>query len=122
MKGFIFTIILFSIMIAAILANVLFVKSITNQMTETIKSLNPIPCEDNNAILNEFDKLWKKRSIWLSLSVTYEDIQELTDTLDALITANTNENPNQFKIYTELLLNSIDEIGRLEKLSAKNIL
>ena len=67
-------------------------------------------------------KNWEKKSIWLSLSVSYDDIEELTDIMDAVSVTNSTENITQFQTNVELLLNEIDEIGRLEKFSIKNIL
>lgn len=122
MRGFIITTILFSILLVAIFLNVFFVKITIRSMKESINSLTDHPSEENELILNHFLKDWNKNTTWLSLSVSYDDIQELTDMIDALKAANTARNLNQFQIYVELLLNSIDEIGRLEELSIKNIL
>ena len=122
MKDFITVTVLFLLMVSIICLNICFVKSTTEQMTKAIESLNPIPCENNAIILNEFNKAWKKNIIWFNLSVSYNDIQSITDTIDVLISTNQTGDLDQFQIHTKLMLNSIDELARLERFSAKNIL
>ena len=58
----------------------------------------------------------------MSLSISLDNIEEVTDIMDSLKVANTSENVIQFQIHIELLLNAIEELERLEKFSIKNIL
>ena len=91
-------------------------------MSKKIESLNPIPCQSNQIIIDEFSQEWENKGIWIGLSVSNEDMQKLTNAIDELKIANENEDTTQFQIYLSLLLTAIDEIGRLEKFSIKNIL
>lgn len=122
MKGFIITLILFAILISIVIINSFYVNNIINDIKNEITSLKTIPCEENAIIIKQIKSKWEKDSIWVSLSVSYEDIEELTDMIASLEASNSVKDYNQFKLYYELILNSIKDIGRLERFSVKNIL
>ena len=122
MRGLVITLALFVILLGIITVNSIFVEYSVQKMRYTVENLQLIPCSQNQIIINELDTNWKRISIWLSLSICYEDIEELTDVIDAAKAANETGNVEQFKIHVNLLLNVIDELGRLEKFSIKNIL
>ena len=122
MRGLVITLALFVILLGIITVNSIFVEYSVQKMRYTVENLQLIPCSQNQIIINELDTNWKRISLWLSLSVCYEDIEELTDVIDAAKAANETGNVEQFKIHVNLLINAIDELGRLEKFSIKNIL
>ena len=122
MRGFIITLILFAILISIVIINSFYVNNIINDIKNEITSLKTIPCEENAIIIKQIKSKWEKDSIWVSLSVSYEDIEELTDMIASLEASNSVKDYNQFKLYYELILNSIEDIGRLERFSVKNIL
>lgn len=122
MRGFIITSVLFILLLIMIFSNFYFVKTLINDMQKNVNLLNSIPCKENAIIIEKLIAEWEKDSIWLSFSVSYDNIEELTNILDSLKATNSTENFEQFQIHVELLLNAIEEIGRLEKFSIKNIL
>lgn len=122
MRGFIITLILFAILISIVIINSFYVNNIINDIKNEITSLKTIPCEENAIIIKQIKSKWEKDSIGVSLSVSYEDIEELTDMIASLEASNSVKDYNQFKLYYELILNSIEDIGRLERFSVKNIL
>ena len=122
MRGFIVTLILFAILISIVIINSFYVNNIINDIKNEITSLKTIPCEENAIIIKQIKSKWEKDSIGVSLSVSYEDIEELTDMIASLEASNSVKDYNQFKLYYELILNSIEDIGRLERFSVKNIL
>lgn len=122
MRGLIISLILFSIMLVIITLNYYFVNKSLGDMTNITESLLPVPCEENDAILVQLIENWSKLSFWLSLSVSHNEIEELTNRIMTLQSANEIRNIEQFHINSKLLINSIEEIGRLESFSIKNIL
>lgn len=122
MRGFIITLILFAILISIVIINSFYINNIINDIKNEITSLKTIPCEENAIIIKQIKSKWEEDSIWVSLSVSYEDIEELTDMIASLEASNSVKDYNQFKLYHELILNSIEDIGRLERFSVKNIL
>ncbi len=122
MRGFIVTVILFITLLLTISLNVFFVEKTIMHMKKEVHSLKSLPCEENAIIINNISNDWQKNNVWISLSVSYDNIEELTNIIDSLKAANTSDDIIQFQIHIELLLNAIEELGRLEKLSVKNIL
>lgn len=122
MRGLIITILLFSILLASIILNFFYVEHTINYMKQMVYSLSAFPSEENTQIINNMEETWNKHSIFLSLSVSSEDIEDFNDTLTSLKASNMSNNVYQYKIDIELLFNAIEEVGRLEKFSIKNIL
>ena len=122
MRGFTISVILFSIMLITICINSYFIAFAVNDMTKTAESLNKIPCQSNQAIIDKLESEWKAKSVWIGLSANNDDMQKLTDAIEGVKIANKNEDITQFQIYLALLNNSLYEISRLEKFSIKNIL
>ena len=122
MRGLIITLVLFTILIFAITLNAVFIKNSILYMKQMAEQLSPIPCDENETIITEFKNKWDKINMFISLAVNYDNIEELTDRIDAVKAANLTNNQEQLQIQIELLINSIEEIGRLEEFSIKNIL
>lgn len=122
MRGLIITLILFATLTAIMIFNFYFVDSLISNMENEVHSLSCTPSAENTPIFEKLKKDWEKKSIWLSLSVAYDDIEKVTDLIDSLNAANETQNFVQFQIHIELLLNALEEMGRLEKFSLKNIL
>ena len=122
MRGLVISLILFAILLILITSNFFYVNKVIGNMTNEAHSLKEIPSEENTKIINRLKKDWEQKSIWLSFSVSSDDLEELSDIIDSLEAANKVKNVNQFQIHKALLLNAIEKIGRLEKLSIKNIL
>ena len=84
MRGFIITTVLFSLLLVMIFINVHFTEELIENMKNDIALLSTLPCSENEQIIDKLMKNWEKKSIWLSLSVSYDDIEELTDIMDAV--------------------------------------
>ena len=122
MRGLIISIFLFSLLLITIISNYYFVNDSVDNMKDIANSLLPIPCEENESLLMELEQNFRQACIWLSLSVSHSEIEELTNRIATVQSANNTRNIEQFDINTKLLINSIHEIGRLEAISIKNIL
>ncbi len=122
MRGLIIAIILFWVLLIVITSNYYFVNKSVNNIKDIAEALLPLPCVENEAILVQLEENWQNISLWLSLSVSYNKIEELTNRITVIQSANKINNIEQFDINVKLLINSIQEIGRLEAFSIKNIL
>ena len=122
MKGFILTVSLFIIMMAMIVTNFTYLNSIHEYMHTELAKISQAPCKDNEQIINNLISYWEKNKDLVSLSVSFREIEELSNALDAVYAANNVGNRDQLSINLGLLKNSIDAIIRLEKISISNIL
>lgn len=121
MKGFIITTCLFVSVLICIFLNYNYVNSLYDTMHEMISQLSNEPSEENTAIIENIKKNWKKKKSLLSISVSFREIDDLSNAIDSLFAANETKNSTQFSIYKELTQNAIDAIMRLERISIENI-
>lgn len=121
MKGFIITTCLFVSVLICIFLNYNYVNSLHDTMHEMVSQLSNEPSEENTAIIENIKKNWKKKKSLLSISVSFREIDDLSNAIDSLFAANETKNSTQFSIYKELTQNAIDAIMRLERISIENI-
>lgn len=122
MKGFIITTCIFLGLLICIFLNFNYVNTVHSTMHEIVDELFDKPCEENNSIISKLQEYWDKKNTILSISVSFREIDDLTNAIDSLSAANKIGDAIQFSIYKELVENAIDAVIRLEKISVKNIL
>ena len=122
MKGFILTLILFTLLIASIIINCFFVNNVHKDMHELVDKVSPYPSEKNEALIKQIEKLWDERKKLLSISVSFSEIDKVTNSIDALSASNQSKDATQIAINIKLLQNAIDTLKRLEMFSVENIL
>ena len=122
MKGFIIATSLFISLLICIFINYNYVNTVHTTMNEMVTLLSEKPCEENVAIIQNLQLYWENKSVILSISVSFREIDNLTNAIDSLYASNKSNNNIQFSIQKELLKNAIDAVVRLERFSIKNIL
>lgn len=122
MKGFVITLILFIILSITIISNYAYVNKVHDNMHEMLNELTDEPSEENGVIIQKLIEYWKNKSTLLSISVSYREIDNLTNAIAALSSANESGDVSQLLLYKVLTQNAINAIMRLEKISIKNIL
>jgi uncharacterized protein YjgD (DUF1641 family) len=122
MKGFVITLILFIILSVVIIFNYVYVNNVHDNMHEMLNELTDEPSEQNRVIIQKLTEYWENKSTLLSISVSYREINNLTNAIDALSSANESKDASQLLLYKVLTRNEINAIMRLEKISIKNIL
>lgn len=122
MKGLIVSTSLFLILIVGIIANSIYANSVHDDMHEMVSKISHTPCTENTQIIEEIKEYWEHNKSILSISVSFDYIDDLTNKLDAVQQANHSLDKTQLAINIELLQNSIDAIIRLENIKIENIL
>lgn len=121
MRGFIITSGLFIALIVTIIFNYGYVNKVHNDMHQMVAELSNEPTEENTDLIQKLIDYWEKKNILLSVSVSFREIDNLSNALDSLYAANKSEDIAQFMIYKELAQNAIDAIMRLERFTIDNI-
>ena len=121
MRGFIITLALFILLISGIIANYSYVNNVHDSMHRLVAQLSNTPSKTNEALLQKLSNYWNNKSTLLSISVSFREIDNLTNAINSLSAANQSGDVAQFLIYKEQTQNAIDSIMRLEKISIKNI-
>ena len=122
MKGFIITSCLFVSLLICIFINYNYINTVHSTMHEMVAELSAEPSEYNDGLIKELQNYWEKKSAIISISVSFCEIDDLTNAIDSLSAANELRDKTQFAIRKELVENAINAVIRLEKLSIKNIL
>lgn len=84
MKSFLFTLLLFVLMLCAVITNTLFIDRLTRDMLILIDQLPGSAGEDGMPHLDRLDARWEKARKWVGLSVSSSDINRISDELISL--------------------------------------
>ncbi|MBR2381640.1 MAG: DUF4363 family protein [Clostridia bacterium] len=122
MRGFIITSCLFIALLICVFLNYNYINTVHSTMHEMVAQLSSEPSEYNDSLIKELQKYWDKKSTIISISVSFREIDDLTNTIDSLAAANQQNDCTQFAIQKELVENAINAVIRLEQFSIKNIL
>ena len=90
-------------------------------MHSMVEQLSNMPSNKNEEIIVSLKQYWDSKNTLLSFSVSFREIDDLSNKLDSMYAANQSGNTSQFLISKELLQNAIDAIMRLERFSVKNM-
>ena len=122
MRGFIITSCLFVSLLICIFINYNYINTVHSTMHEMVAELSAEPSEYNDGLIKELQEYWDKKSTIISISVSFREIDDLTNAIDSLSAANQRKDSTQFAIQKELVENAINAVIRLEQFSIKNIL
>ena len=119
MKSFITVVILFALLIALIIANSIFVRSVFSKISNISTSII-----ENEHQLNQVDRilsLWSKSQDLLILSIEADEIERMNDLMESLYSACLCDNEEDIKKYCRLIKSLSDELIEYEKISFHSI-
>ncbi len=122
MKGLIISTSLFLLLVIGVIANSFYANTVHDDMHAMVYEISHTPRTENATQINKIKEYWERHKVLLSISVSFDYIDDLTNKLDALEQANSSFDKTQLAINIELLQNSIDAIIRLENIKIDNIL
>lgn len=119
MKAFTISTILFTLLIAAIFVNALYVKKVSERMilgAEKIKEENYSP-----SLATELEKYWMKHRSFIGLSVGHEELDLISQTIISLRSCCQTGNIADASLYVLILQDATEEMGRHEEISFENL-
>ncbi len=120
MKSFIFTLIIFALLITLIVVNRNYIEKTTNEMKDITERIiaSPKNCEND---LEKLYNIWEKNKKMMSLTTSYNNIGDISNKLSSV--KSYYESGYEIGFLRELvtLKEAIFEISRLEKFSIQNI-
>ena len=122
MKSLIVTIVLFCIMVLAATANFIYVNHLADAMTEIAAAL---PSVDEPMCVEKADalcRLWEKHSPIVGLTVGFLTVDKLSEHCQTLRSCAEVGDVYGYYATLTLLYDAIDDVRRLERFSAKNLL
>lgn len=120
MKSFIFTSIIFVLLVVLIAINHNYIENVTNEMkniTEKIAS-SPDDCETN---LEKLYNIWEKNKKIINLTTSYNVIGDVSSKLSSIKSYYESGYKIGFLKEIANLKEAISDISRLEKISIQNI-
>lgn len=122
MKSLLVTLSLFIILLICIGFNCVFIHETYEKMLEYSNAISKYPSVENKSIILEMKKFWNDKNSIISLSLSYRDIAEISNAMDAVFASNHANNEAELNINIEKLKNAIKSIIRLERFEIDNIL
>ena len=121
MKDFIISIILFSILIAIIVCNSIYVKKEVDILRDAVRSVPTIESPDCQLFINSLREKWRDFKKIARLSLNYAEINRMDCLIEELNCHLETKNDNDFEHAKVMMLNLLGEIVRLEKISVDGI-
>ncbi len=120
MKAFVASLVLLAIILCAIVVNALY----SNKILERIEKLAGEVYKDSTSeeVLSRLCDYWSSHRDYLSLSVSLDDIDSVTECLLEFKAAAKEQNSMMLSQSYALLCNALDDIARFEKISIRCIL
>ena len=122
MKSLLVTLSLFIILLICIGFNCVFIHETYEKMLEYSNAISIYPGVENQSIILEMKKFWNDKNSIISLSLSYRDIAEISNAMDAVFASNHANDEAELNINIEKLKNAIKSIIRLERFEIDNIL
>ena len=116
-KDFIISIILFSILVAVIIGNSLYIIKEVNILRDTVTSIPSIDSPDCQYFINSLRDRWHSFKKVARLSLNYAEINKMDCLIEEMDCHLSTQNNNDFEHTRVMILNLLGEIARLERLS-----
>ena len=117
MKSFLFASGAIIVLIALVIANGIYISSVTDKLEKMAEGISLGDTEDVLAIKEHLEKHEK----FICLSVSHNDVDELMISVEVLLEKIKSNEPDGFYEYKAKLLNAIKEIKEKERLHIHNI-
>ena len=119
MKAFWISLILFSLLLVGILGNVYYIHQSERTLADLVTRLDTP--EEREELLLALESFWEKNRDLFGLSVGFRELDQFEALLTELRWAYEARDEAEFQRSRALLLDSIEEITRNEKISMGNI-
>ena len=120
MRSLIITVILFAAMCTAIVFNNLYIKNAA-KFIEACVSDEEFE-RDPEAAIEKLDDFWQKNHSIVGLSVGYKELDRLSDLIIDLRVYTELHKPDDVEHVRAMIVESADEISRLERFKLENLL
>ena len=119
MKAFWASLILFVTMLTGIVWNAVYIHRSTDRLRQLTDQLEDTATRQT--VLAELDSFWEAQRIAIGLSVSFRDINRVSESIDCLLLAHSTGNDLDFQKQRILLDNAISEIERADILSVDSL-
>ena len=121
MREIIISALLFAVLIAGIAVNSVFIRDFYEYAIETAQKMPSAESEGCYEAVCAFDEDWHEKKTAVSFSVSYDDVERITERLRLMKAAALAEDAAEFELQREQLVTAIEHAARLERVSFESI-
>ena len=118
MKTFLLALVLFSLMLAGVTWNALYINKVANELEEQISALPPISSPDCEAAARAIRDYWDARKDRVALSARFSLSDRISEQAETLLACASCGDLYGFVTARALFLDAIDDLARTETLRA----
>ncbi len=122
MRGFLITGAMCFIMLCLISANYIYVNNTSENMLSIASGIEALPSPSNRELIEDLKNQFQKTRMLLSISICTKDLENLSNCIDSVESANELNDKSRLAVELELLKNAIEALSRLERFGIDNIL
>ncbi len=120
MRSFVATILIFIFVCGIIVVNNRYVKDCASYICECVSEESFY--NDPNAAVNRLEDFWEKNHPFIGLSVGFKELDRMSELIIELKSYTELGNTSEIKRLRMLIIDSADDISRLEKFDIENLL
>lgn len=121
MREIIISALLFAVLIAGIAVNSVFIRDFYEYSIEAAKKMPSAESEGCYEAVCAFDEYWHEKKTAVSFSVSYDDVERITERLRLMKAAALAKDAAEFELQREQLVTAIEHAARLERVSFESI-
>lgn len=118
MRSFWISVALFVLLIAVIIGNAVYVHHVTE---EILARLSHLTAESDEREMAALEAYWEKHRAFVALSISYQELDHLSESLISLRATYDTGNAIDFELYRQICRDASRELARLERFSLENL-
>ncbi len=121
MKTFVFSLILFALMLFCIAINYFYINRLADELLVMVAEAPRIDFEGCYSALSKIDDYWEAERGIAHLSVNYAELNRISDAISSMKAFAAASNGSEYENARQLLLGAIQKMRRLESFRLSNI-
>lgn len=122
MRDFYISVAVLGVFVVFIILNCIYINSVADELNKMVYELPATSGMHCKKQADEISKYWTTCKKIVCISVSSQDISRLSDAVDQLCSYATIEHSADYTATIKILLNAIEQMRRLEKISLDNII
>ncbi len=121
MKTFIFSLIVFALMLTGIIINYFYINKVSDKLYVMTSEAPAAGDEGCYAALSQIDEYWQKNHDIVRLSVSFIELNSVSDAIVSMKSFAETGEESEYENSRQILLNAIHEMRRLESFKLSSI-
>ena len=119
MKALTATLILFALLIGVVVANSIYVRSVSQKIGDIAEDLKTASSKED--AISNLKSIWHRNKPYLNLSIRANEIERMNDLIEALEASYNAQNEAEFQKYCILISELAEEFSHYETISPNSV-